>query len=63
LLEMETAQEFTARTERLLSEAKALSIHLCNDYAELNRWMAVAKQGRKTWADGLAFAIEMMKRM
>jgi len=58
---METAQEFSARAARLLADAKALSMKFGDDYGELNRWMAQAKQRRMTWVDGLAFAIGRMR--
>ena len=37
------------------AEAKALSFKFGDDYAELNRWMGVAKQRGMTWVDSLAF--------
>jgi hypothetical protein len=57
---METAQEFTARANRSLTEAKAKSPRFSDDYSAINRWMAVAKQEGKSWVDGLIFAIEKM---
>jgi hypothetical protein len=34
---METPQEFSAHAEKLLGEAKSLSVEFGDDYAELNR--------------------------
>jgi hypothetical protein len=58
---MESPQEFTARALSLQHEAIRLSQQISGDYAELNRWMAIAKQKGMTWVGGLAFAIEHMK--
>ena len=45
----ETGAEFDARTQRVLSEAVALSNQISGRYAEVNRWMQVAKSRDMTW--------------
>ncbi|MGO9340100.1 MAG: hypothetical protein ACLPY1_21575 [Terracidiphilus sp.] len=58
---METPQEFTTRARGIQHQAIRLSRQANGDNAEINRWMAVAKQRGMTWLDGLYFAVARMK--
>ncbi len=57
----ETGQQFNARAQRILADARSLSEGLCNGLSELNRWMGLAKSREMTWMEGLYFSIDRMQ--
>lgn len=58
----ETGREFNARAQRMLAQAKSLSQDISGSYAELNRWMGIAKSNGMTWMGGLYFSVECMTK-
>ena len=57
----ETGAELNARAQRVLTEAEALSNHISGGYAELNRWMSIAKFRDMTWMKDLYFSVDRMR--
>jgi hypothetical protein len=57
----ETAAQFTARTEQALAQAKALSVGISGNLAELNRLMTIASP-TMTWMEALQFSIDCMQQ-
>jgi hypothetical protein len=57
----ETAEQFTARAEQALAEAKSLSAEISGNLTEVNRWMAIANP-TMTWMEALYFSIDSMRQ-
>ena len=56
-----SVKAFLFRVERILAEAKSLSVEMDGSNAEVNRWMGIAKGRSMKWVEGLYFSVDRMK--